>query len=92
MYHTDEYEISTYRELDVCSASIKKIKKSISAFEKKYNLTTEIFFKRHKKEAMLENKDFALWIEQCEWLKKWQERESRYIELLCIMKTSRDIT
>jgi hypothetical protein len=90
--HTDEYEISTYRELDVCSASIKKIKNSITAFEKKYNLTTEIFLKRCKKEDILENKDFTLWIEKCEWLKKWQKRENQYIELLRIMKISRDIS
>lgn len=90
--HTDEYEISTYRELDVCSASIKKIKNSITAFEKKYNLTTEIFLKRCKKEDILENKDFALWIEKCEWLKKWRKMESQYIELLRIMKISRDIS
>lgn len=38
--HTDEYEISTGREISLCRNMIKKLKKSLEKREKQYGMTT----------------------------------------------------
>ena len=41
--HTDEYEISLSREIDVCRGRVRAIKKTLYKMEQKYGITTEQF-------------------------------------------------
>lgn len=85
--HTDEYEISLFREIDVCKKAICKIRKSLQMMEKKYNITTEEFVEGYlcgKFSAL--NKDFIDWNVNDGLFKKWQEREKDYEEILERMK------
>jgi len=84
--HTDEYEISLYRELEVCRKRIQKIEKNLSRFEGKYKLTTDIFIEKHKSLEIGSSKDFTLWNENYEGLKRWTQLRRQYEEMFRLMK------
>ncbi len=42
---TDEYEISIYREINVCKRMIIGLKKALTVIEKKHNKSSNIFIK-----------------------------------------------
>ncbi len=84
--HTDEYEISLYRELGVCKKAIQGLEKTLSGFENKYNLTTAAFIERYNNEDIGNNSDFTLWNENYESLRRWTERGRQYETMLRLMK------
>ncbi len=79
---TDEYEISMYREIDVCKRMITGLKKTLAVMEKKHNKSSNVLMK-----DLESGKDFDCKEECLEWkgnydaLKKWQEKLSQYEEL-----------
>ncbi len=90
--HTDEFEISLSRELNVCSNTILRIRKSLSLMEEKHKKRTEIFMEEYrngKLTADISNSDdYAAWWSSCESLKQWQELERQYQEQFHTMKIS----
>ncbi len=85
--HTDEYEISLLRELQVCEKRIKKITHVLTDMETKYRMKTEVFAAKLKSGNIAgEKEDIAVWIEEHEALKKWEILRDQYAELLSRMK------
>lgn len=85
--HTDEYEISLSRELEVCRKYILKIKKALRGFEEKYKIPTEEFLKRYNGgELPGSERDYTAWFETCEALKKWEERLREFERIYRQMK------
>jgi hypothetical protein len=79
---TDEYEISMYREIDVCKRMIIGLKKTLAGIENKHNKSSSIFIK----ELEIGNdpdckKDCREWKDNYEALKRWEEKLSQYEEL-----------
>jgi hypothetical protein len=85
--HTDEYEISLFRELEVCKNAIGKIRKELRSLEKKYGLETEKFLSAFGAGTFRGGKDDgAKWIEKCNDLKRWEEHQNQYQSLFKAMK------
>jgi hypothetical protein len=85
--HTDEYEISISRELDVCEKQIGAIRRSLSAMEKKYDMKTENFVKAFQSGEMKDQKgDFISWIRHYEDINRWGDRKRQYENLFRVMK------
>ncbi len=88
--HTDEFEISLSRELNVCKNTIQRIRKSLGLLERKHNKTTEDFM-----QELLNNKltgqpeykdDYDAWQSSYESLKRWEELERQYRQAFQMMK------
>ncbi len=85
--HTDEYEISLSRELDVCTSYIREIERFLSRMEKKHNRKTEQAIADFQSgRAVDRDGELAAWAEQYVSLKRWQERRSEYEALFHAMK------
>ncbi len=90
--HTDEFEISLFRELKVCGNTIQRIKKSLSLMEGKHKKSTAMFMEEYrsgKLSADTKNQEeYAAWWSSCESLKQWQDLERQYQEQFHTMKIS----
>jgi arabinogalactan endo-1,4-beta-galactosidase len=91
--HTDEFEISLFRELKVCGNTILRIKKTLTLMEQKHTKTTEVFieeFRNGKLDSDVINRDdYLAWENTYESLKQWQDLERQYQEQFRIMKISK---
>jgi hypothetical protein len=87
---TDEYEISLYRELNVCKNTIQRIKKSLGILERKHNKTTEAFIADSKSGKLTQypefKDDYEAWESSYDSLKRWEELEKQYQDALRSMK------
>jgi len=85
--HTDEYEISLSRELDICRKKVNALKKNLSRREIKFNMPTEEFIMlfRHG-EIPVDNKDFISWMNDYQALGKWQSTMKQYEEMFSLMR------
>jgi hypothetical protein len=85
--HTDEYEISLSRELNVCRKKVDALQKKLSFMEKKFNMLTGTFLKDFN-DAKIDthNNDFISWFNDCDALRKWQESLKQYEEIFFSMK------
>ena len=85
--HTDEYEISLSREIDVCRKKVSTLKNKLSCMEKKFNMSTGEFVKDFN-EAKIDthNNDFVSWFNDQDALVKWQKSLKQYEELFFSMK------
>jgi hypothetical protein len=79
--HTDEYAITSSREVNICNKKLKAIEKFLSKMESKYKMKTEVFIEEYKKGEGRNNKDFDEWKENYEALKLWKERKKQYDEI-----------
>jgi hypothetical protein len=88
--HTDEYEISLYREMAVCKNTIQRIKKSLGILERKYNTTTAVFVKEFKSGELTQHPeskdDYEAWQSSYDCLKRWEELEKEYLDAFRMMK------
>ncbi|NJD57488.1 MAG: hypothetical protein FIA94_13955 [Nitrospirae bacterium] len=85
--HTDEYEISLSRELDVCRKKVKALQKKLSCMEKKFNISTGEFVKDFKAAKIdTHNNDFVSWFNDFDALGKWQESLRQYEEIFFSLK------
>jgi hypothetical protein len=89
--HTDEFEISLSRELNVCKNTIKRIRTSLDLLERKHNKTSEVFMQEFLSNTLTgqpEYKDdYDAWRSSYDSLKKWEELERQYREAFQMMKT-----
>ncbi len=88
--HTDEFEISLFRELKVCGNTIKRIVKFLNMMERKHKKSTASFIKEYRS-GMLDREgefkdDYSAWESNYESLRQWQELERQYQEQFRIMK------
>jgi hypothetical protein len=88
--HTDEFEISLSRELNVCKNTIQRIQKSLGILERKHNMTTEVFIQELLNNSLTGHpeykEDYDAWQSSYESLKKWEELERQYQEAFRMMK------
>lgn len=88
--HTDEYEISLYRELAVCKNTIQRIKKSLGILERKHNKTTETFIAEYRSGELTQHPefkdDYEAWQSSYDSLRRWEELEKQYQDAYRIMK------
>lgn len=85
--HTDEYEISLSRELNICEKTIRKLQKSLHTMERKYNTTTDEFVEAYRSNRFpSQDKDFISWISNYEAFKKWEKRKKEFEEIFHRMK------
>jgi hypothetical protein len=85
--HTDEYEISVGREINLCRKLIDKLAKKLREREKGYGMSTEDFLSAFR-EARLpaSNRDFVSWAEDSQELKTWTQRLREYEEAFRMLK------
>lgn len=85
--HTDEYEISLSREIDVCKEKVHALKKRLARMEQKFSMTTESFVRDSGQGKLSHNdKDLIDWMDDHRALTKWQTSLSEYEELFSQMK------
>jgi hypothetical protein len=85
--HTDEYEISLSREIDVCRGRVRAIKKTLYKMEQKYGITTEQFLNNPKNVAgKVSADDAGKWTDNCAALKVWQDKHLDFESLYLRMK------
>jgi hypothetical protein len=88
--HTDDFELSLSRELNVCKNTIQRIKKSLGILERKHNKTTEVFIQELQSNTLTGHAeykdDYEAWQSSYESLKKWEELERQYQEAFQKMK------
>lgn len=85
--HTDEYEISLSRELNICEKKIEKLRKVLAGMEAKYKMKTEVLAAEVAGGNISGQKDdFAAWMTEYEALKRWEVLRDQYAEMLRRMK------
>ena len=84
--HTDEYEISLSREIDVCKGRIKAIKKDILKIEKKYGFDTGSFQNNKSDSDNVSESDANNWTECIELLNTWELKQREFEALFNRMK------
>jgi hypothetical protein len=89
--HTDEYEISLYRELAVCKNTIQRIKKSLGILERKHNKATQAFIAEYRNGKLTQHPefkdDYEAWQSSYDSLKRWEELEKQYQDAYRLMKS-----
>ncbi len=79
---TDEYEISIYREIDVCKRMIIGLKNTLAVIENKHNQSSNIFSKEHESGTDHGCKeDCREWKDNYDALKRWEEKLAQYEKL-----------
>ncbi len=88
--HTDEFEISLFRELKVCGNTIKRIEKFLDMMERKHKKSTASFIKEYRSGTLdreVEFKDdYTAWESNYESLRQWRDLERQYQEQFRFMK------
>jgi hypothetical protein len=85
--HTDEYEISLSREIDVCRGRIRAIKKTLCEMEQTYGITTGQFLDDLKNgTGRVSGGDAGKWSENYKALKVWQDKQAEFEALYLRMK------
>lgn len=85
--HTDEYEISTGREISLCRKTIGRLNKALLTREKKFGMTTEAFLQTLEQDLQAEkNPDFARWLKDHKELRIWEQRLKEYEQTLLLLK------
>lgn len=85
--HTDEYEISLFRELEVCKTHINSLQQSIRKMEYIYNVDSNEFVKGYLNGSFTAyNHDFPTWFKAWEELKRWEERRNEFEKMYRLMR------
>ncbi len=85
--HTDEFEISLSRELDVCRSRLRDIEAFLGRMEAQYHMKSEAFAADFRSGKLTGgNGDFAAWADQYEALMRWKKLQDDYEALFYDMK------
>lgn len=86
--HTDDYEISLFREVGVCNWFVRKHQQLLDTMEMLHGMTTATFMDRKRLGELPPIPDFKKWQETVEALQHWSATRDEYERLLDIMKIS----
>ncbi|MDA8100800.1 MAG: hypothetical protein M0042_14380 [Nitrospiraceae bacterium] len=86
--HTDEYEISLWRELKVCEGYIRTYRRRLEGLEQQHGMTTKELLARMSGCSVPKTGDLGEWMEAHEALERWTATASEYGRLLGGMKQS----
>ena len=85
--HTDEYEITTSREITLCRQAIDRLQKSMKKREERSGLGTEAFLEAvERAKGVGDSPDIEAWRQESKELQFWQNRLKDYLESLQILK------
>ena len=85
--HTDEYEKSLLREVEVCRNRLERLKAALLRMERRYGMTTEAFVMASREGAApVPEKDGAEWIESHEAKVVWEKRLREFEARVSLMK------
>lgn len=87
--HTDEYEISLAREINVCKSVIQRTQTQLARRKQQFGME----FPKAKETAAMGNsvidgKELVDWQEDVEALFQWEQRLEEYREALAVMRIS----
>lgn len=85
----DEYEISISRELDVCSAYVRKHSRHVLDMEKRYGITCEELFACRGQGDRVSDQDVESWKNACGELRSWRDKQDEYARILADLKNIR---
>lgn len=81
--HTDEYEISIGREINLCERLIRGLKRSIRKREKRLGISTEDFLRALSDGRLSDTEpEFADWLKDCRDLRDWERMLKGYENVL----------
>jgi len=80
--HTDEYEISMGREINLCRKFVKQLRSSLLRRERQYGMTTEAFLQALEEGQLSEQSHFRSWRQEYQDLHYWQKMLNDYEEAL----------
>ncbi len=86
--HTDEYEISLFRELGVCEGYVKQYRKVLDGLEACHGMTTELFIERSQGGSLAAFADFTAWQQAFDAWQRWSAARDEYGHLLGAMQQS----
>lgn len=85
--HTDEYEISTGREIVLCRTVIDRLKKSMQTREDLCGLMPEAILEALERDVSAKDEpEFQAWLKEYEELRIWEKRLKDYEESLQVLK------
>jgi hypothetical protein len=87
--HTDEYEISLTREINVCKGVIKKTQIQLNQRKERFGMdlpqaveTAAVGF------PVIDGKELVAWQDDVEALSQWEQRLEQYCDALAVMRIS----
>lgn len=87
--HTDEYEISLAREINVCKGVIKQTEKQLTRRQQRFGMDLPQAQKAAAAGLQaIDGKELVDWQEDVEALRQWQQRLEQYREALAVMRVS----
>ncbi len=86
--HTDEYEISIWREIEVCKSAITIAEKKLADMERKHGLRGDAVADQLRSGGAGGDSACSAWLETYRGLMTWKEKLTQYEEFLKSMKQS----
>jgi hypothetical protein len=85
--HSDEYQISLSREIDVCRDRVNVVRKRLRKLEEKSGVTTAQFLEGIQSGSdAVSGGDAVKWAETCDELKVWETKQKEFEALQRAMK------
>ena len=87
--HTDEYEISLTREINVCKGVIKRTEEQLARRKRQFGMEyPEAWEAASQGVSTIHGKELVDWQEDIEALSQWEQRLEEYQEALAVMRIS----
>jgi len=87
--HTDEYEISLAREINVCERVVKETRKKLALRRQRFGTDYPRAVQAAAEGSLtIDQVELAAWREDFEALPQWEQRLDQYREALAVMRIS----
>jgi hypothetical protein len=87
--HTDEYEISLTREINVCRSVIKQTQIQLTRRRQRFGMDLpQAVATAAEGSPVIDGKELVAWQEDVEALSQWEQRLEQYHEALAAMRIS----
>lgn len=87
--HTDEYEISLAREINVCKSVIKQTQTQLTLRKQRFGMDLpQVIEAAAEGSPVIDGKELIDWQEDVAALSQWEQRLEQYREALAVMRIS----
>lgn len=87
--HTDEYEISLAREINVCKRVVNETRTKLGERQQRFGMDfPQASIAVAEGRLIVSSRELAEWQEDCEALPLWEQRLEEYREALAVMRVS----
>ncbi len=87
--HTDEYEISLTREINVCERVVDETRRNLGRRRQRFGFDYPGAVQAEAEGSLaIDSLELAAWREDFEALPQWQQRLDQYREALAVMRIS----